>query len=606
MTFNIFIFTVLSSILLSDAAFILSNIHKESKPASKKWILNIVHTNDMHSRFEETNAMSATCTENDKNLGQCYGGFPRIATLVREARKSPTPALFLNAGDTYQGSAWFIKYQWEVVAKFLNILKPDAATLGNHEFDLGPKGLVPFLNNAAFPIVACNLDFSKEPELAATNVTKSIVLNVEGRKIAIIGYLTPDTKAISHPANVIFHDEIESLKKEIKKLKNEQKVDIFIGLGHSGYEVDKKIAKEVEDLDLIIGGHSHSFLYTGKIPSSEVPAGLYPTEIVQKSGRRVYVVQAYAFTKYLGNIFVSFDEYGEIDHIEGRPILVDKSIKEATDVLDELNKMKPALKELTQRTVAYTKVVLNGSRALCRNRECSMGNLITDAMIDYYQTEYAGDDGWTDTAIAIHNSGSVRGSIIKGPNQPITYDDVLTVLPFGNVMGKTILTGRQIFKMLEHSVAEFGPGRTDFSGQFLHFSGLQVAYDITQPVGSRVLPNSVYVRCAKCKEPEYERLQWNKKYSVAMHNFLYEGGNGYNMFKTPFSTWASSGLPMDQVLALYLEKIKYLIHMGTERRIKFANRSDCDARRKRSNKIFKTQRQHRPTKTSSGTRRVHH
>lgn len=77
-------------------------------------------------RFEQTSALSTKCTTIEASQGKCYGGFARLATLIRQARKSNIPTLFLNAGDTYQGSAWFTVHKWKIVSKFMNILKPDA------------------------------------------------------------------------------------------------------------------------------------------------------------------------------------------------------------------------------------------------------------------------------------------------------------------------------------------------------------------------------------------------------------------------------------------------------------------------------------------------
>lgn len=202
-------------------------------------------------------------------------------------------------------------------------------SLGNHEFDDSVEGLIPFIQNASFPIVTSNLDLSKQPDLAATKLKNSTILTVNGVKIGVIGYLTPETKIIARTENVIFLDEVESIRREAKQLKS-QGVNILIAVGHSGFEMDKKIGREVEDIDIVIGGHTNTFLYNGIQPDLEVPEGLYPTEVIQKSGRKVYVVQAYAYTKYLGNLTVTFDDKGEVTDINGNPILVDSSIEQVS------------------------------------------------------------------------------------------------------------------------------------------------------------------------------------------------------------------------------------------------------------------------------------
>lgn len=528
--------------------------------------LRILHTNDMHSRFEETSKLSTVCSKNDAKAGKCYGGFARIATLVREARKSPTPCIFLNAGDTYQGSIWFNVYKWKVVTKFLNILAPNVTSLGNHEFDDGVDGLIPFIENATFPIVTSNLDLSKQPNLAATKLLNSTVLTVNNTKIGVIGYLTQETKLIARSEDVIFLDEVESIRREAKALK-QQGVDILIALGHSGFEVDKRIGREVEDIDLVIGGHTNTFLYNGKQPDSEVPEGLYPTVVTQKSGRKVYVVQAYAYTKYMGNFTVTFDTEGEVMNIKGNPILVDNSIEQAKDILDELEQMRGAIDNISLTVVGKTRVLLEGDSKICRREECNLGNLITDAMIDYNAGEYAGRDGWTDAAIAFHNGGSIRTSITRANDDKITMGDVLSVLPFHNAIMKVSMTGDLILSVLEWSVQNLEMNVTaNLFGAFTQFSGLQVIYDLSKPKNSRVI--SVQVQCADCNVPTYSKLEKNKTYNALLLDFMQSGGDGYTMLKDLKAQ--PLGVTTAETLVEYLKKHSP-VHPGVEWRISYVN-----------------------------------
>ena len=111
--------------------------------------------------------------------------------------------------------------------------------------------------------------------------------------------------------SVKFLDEITSINAEAQRL-NDNGVNIIIAVGHSGFKKDKEIAKHVPLVDVVIGGHSNTFLYTGTPPSNEVPVGPYPTIVVQSSGKKVPVVQAYAYTKYLGHLNLKFDENGKL------------------------------------------------------------------------------------------------------------------------------------------------------------------------------------------------------------------------------------------------------------------------------------------------------
>ncbi|XP_077260302.1 protein 5NUC isoform X2 [Temnothorax americanus] len=445
----------------------------------------------------------------------------------------------------------------------MNLLAPDAISLGNHEFDDGVEGLIPFIQNASYPILTTNLDLSEQPDLAATNLKNSTILEVSGKKIGVIGYLTPETKILSTTEKVIFKDEVESIREEVKKLK-EKGVDILIALGHSGFEVDKKIAREVEDIDLVIGGHTNTFLYRGLPPDVEVPEGFYPTEVVQKSGRKVYVVQAYAYTKYLGNFSVSFDIKGEVTHIEGNPILVDANVEEAEDVLKMINEKKGPIDQLQQQVIGKTRVLLDGDSKNCRRRECNMGNLICDALLDYYAGEYLNKDGWTDAAIAVQNSGSIRSSITRARDDQVTRGDILSVLPFGNVIVKASMTGQQLLSMLEWSVHNIDnlTSTGNLFGAYLQYSGLQVVYDVSQPPNSRVV--SVQVQCAACRVPAYGQLQKNVTYNVLVNNFLAKGGDGFHMLEglktTPLSVTTS------EVLEQYFKKHSP-VHPGVEWRI---------------------------------------
>ncbi|XP_078036024.1 protein 5NUC [Augochlora pura] len=526
--------------------------------------LRIVHTNDMHARFEQTSRLSSICSEKDAKNGKCYGGFARLATLIRQARRSSVPCLFLNAGDTYQGSIWYNVYKWKVVAKFLNLLAPNATSLGNHEFDDGVAGLVPFIQNASFPIVTANLDLSKQPDLAATNLLNSTVLTVNGTKIGIIGYLTPETKTISQTDNVIFLDEVASIRKEVKRLKT-QGVNILIAVGHSGFEVDKKIAREVEDIDIVIGGHTNTFLYNGKQPDLETPEGLYPTTVVQESGRKVYVVQAYAYTKYLGNFTVKFNPKGEVTEIKGNPVLVDSSIEQAQDILDELEGMREAINNVSYNVVGKTHVLLQGDSKVCRRVECNLGNLITDSMIDFNAREYGSKDGWTDAAIAFQNGGSIRTSISRGNDDKVTMGDILSVLPFHNSILKVKITGEMILSVLEWSVYHLNVNTTvSLPGAFIQVSGLQVVYDLTKPSNSKVV--SVYVQCANCSIPSYSELKKNETYTVLMPDFMQSGGDGYTMLKD-LKTYPLGSTTAETLSQYFMQHSP--VHAGVEWRISY-------------------------------------
>ncbi|XP_044272833.1 protein 5NUC-like [Tribolium madens] len=483
--------------------------------------LTILHNNDLHSRFEETSRNSGTC----KDKKECVGGFARTAHEIRRfrtaANDSGNSVLFLNAGDTYVGTAWFAVHKWKICVKFLNLLKPDVMSLGNHEFDFGVESLAPFVEGAQFPIVAANLDFTEEPSLL--KVKKSVVLDISGRKVGIVGHLTPDTRIMSQPGKVKFLDVVESVKKETEVL-DAAGVKIIIILGHSGFDMDLKIAAEVPLADVVIGGHTNTFLWNGAQPDLEKPEDMYPKVVVQKGGKKVPVVQAYAYAKYLGVLNVTFDGKGDLIGFKGQPIFLDNGIPQDQDVLDLLEEFRPAVDDIDKEVVGKSAVVLDASANKCRVVECNLGNLIADSFVYYIAAQHVGP-GWTDTPIGLINGGSVRTIIdpsVHGGN--ITRGELMGTLPFDNQIVSFKLTGSQILETLE--IGARSNGETS-KGEFLQFSGLHVVYNMKKPAYSRVV--SVKVRCGNCSVPIYEPLDPKKAYGVVAPSFLTTGGDGHEI-----------------------------------------------------------------------------
>ncbi|XP_058824155.1 protein 5NUC [Topomyia yanbarensis] len=497
-------------------------------PRNENFQLVILHNNDMHARFEQTGAYGNDCQPEDVGNNRCYGGFARVAHKIREYRKEEAngglPVLYLNAGDTYTGTPWFTIFKDNITAAFLNLLKPDAISLGNHEFDLGVEGLVPFLNEVDFPVLATNLDLSETPSMQNTkSLHNSIVFVKEGVKIGVIGYLTPETKQLTPSNTVLYTDEIQAINKEAAVLKA-QGVNILIALGHSGLERDQQIAAGCPDIDLVIGGHSHTFLYTGAQPDNNPPEGPYPVMVKNLAGRDVPVVQAYAYTKYLGHMKLEFDPSGNLVSFDGSPILLNGAVARDSDVLQLLELYRPGIQTL-EEVIGQTKVLLDSTR--CRFEECNIGNMIADSMVKTYalsrdeKSEY-----WTDASIAFIQGGGIRDSIVPGVDGNITKKDLLTVLPFGNAVILAEVTGEIIRLMLEHSVARYD-GIQGY-GEFLQMAGIHVVYDLSKPPGQRVA--SIEVQCAHCSIPTYGPIYDYDRYKIFMNQFLWEGGDGYDMF----------------------------------------------------------------------------
>lgn len=522
--------------------------------------LTVLHTNDVHSHFLETDPFGGRCKPENKN--RCVGGAARHLFMVRKFRRERENVLFLNAGDYFQGTAWYTVLKYKPVADVVKLLNFNAMCLGNHEFDDGPAGLAPFLKEVEgiVPILASNVNFSGSHELKDLQVNKSIILNIGSKAVGIIGAVTPDTKGISSPGpGVTFTDDLKSIREEAIVLK-QSGVHIIIALTHVGYRRDIEIAREIPEISLVVGGHSHSFLFTGDDhPKEDKPVGPYPTIVKRVDRTQALVVQAYWFGKYMGHIDVTFGEYGELKSWKGKPLLLNQSIPEDQAMLGVLQKYEPNVTASTKAVVGSSKVVLNADNGVCRREECNIGNFVADAFFEFFADKRASVRGaWSDVNGCIVNGGSIRGSIASGT---VTRGDLMTVMPFSNTLVVVTLTGAQLWDLFEFSVENYNPKEP--TGGFLQISGFYVSFDMTQPEMKRV--TSVDVLCSNCSVPRYEPLDDRRVYKVVTVSYMYKGGDGYD-FKHVINAADAGDLDYD-AFERYLQKMSP-VKAKIERRIK--------------------------------------
>ncbi|XDV42403.1 hypothetical protein PO909_011075 [Leuciscus waleckii] len=359
-----------------------------------------------------------------------------------------------------------------------------------------------------------------------------------------------------------FQDEITALQLEVDKL-IALGVNKIIALGHSGFAVDKTIAKKVRGVDVVIGGHTNTFLFTGDPPSTEVPAGSYPFMVDSEDGRKVPVVQAFAFGKYLGFLKVTFDSNGNVVKYSGNPILLNSSVTPDPDIQAEVDNWRKNLANYSSQYVGQTLVYLNGTFEECRFRECNLGNLICDAMV-HHNIKYADETQWNHVSSCILNGGSIRSPIDeRNRNGSISMEDLIAVLPFGGTFDLVQINGSALREVFEHSVRRYG-GST---GEFLQVSGFQLVYDISKLPGNRV--KSVNVLCTDCRMPRYEPLNPKKLYKVVLPSYLVDGGDGYTMIKDQKLKHDSGDLDI-AVVASYITERKR-VHPVVEGRIQFSS-----------------------------------
>ena len=497
-------------ILTSTCALALS-----AGAATAEYSLTILHTNDFHDRFEPISKYDSGCSAEDNDAGECFGGVARMVTAVTEARARSNNVILVDGGDQFQGTLFYTYYKGAMTAEFMNQLGYDAMTVGNHEFDDGPEVLRGLIDAVDFPVLMSNADISGE-ELLSGAIEKSTIIERGGERIGLIGLTPQNTNELASPGpNVIFSAPAEAVQAEVDRLEAEG-VNKIIVLSHSGYNVDIAIAQATTGVDVIVGGHSHTLL-----GDFEDAAGPYPTMVGDTA-----IVQARSYGKYLGELNVTFDDDGVITEASGAPVTIDGTVAEDTAAKERVAELAIPLEEIRNRVVAETADVLTGDRTICRVMECSMGNLIADAMLDR-----VADQG---IVIALQNSGGIRADIDAGE---VTMGEVLTVLPFQNTLSTFQISGATLMEALENSASQIEDG----SGRFLQVAGMTLTVDLSMDPGSRI--SDVMVGGAP--------IDPAATYGVVSNNFVRNGGDGFAMFTDAANAY-DFGPDLADVVAEYM------------------------------------------------------
>ena len=275
--------------------------------------LTILHTNDQHSRIEPFDSSYS------RNPNQ--GGFARRAALIQKIRKEEKNVLLLDSGDTFQGTPYFNFFGGELEFKLMSMMGYDASTMGNHDFDDGLEGFKKVLPNAKFPFICSNYDFKNTILDGQTLPYK--VFNKNGIKVGIFGVGIELAGLVGKKSygETVYLNPVEIAQHYATFLRNEKKCDLVICLSHIGYDYkdnprkisDKILASQTDGIDLILGGHTHTFL-----PE--------PQTFVNKSGKNVMVNQVGWAGLLLGKINFYFDKNKKVKNISWNNQVIDDSI----------------------------------------------------------------------------------------------------------------------------------------------------------------------------------------------------------------------------------------------------------------------------------------
>lgn len=295
--------TAVSSALLGVGGLSLSSFNTADV---KK--ITVLHTNDVHSHIDPFPA------NDPKNPNM--GGVGRRAAIIDQIRKTEENVLLLDAGDIFQGTPYFNYYGGELEFKLMSMMKYDLATIGNHDFDNGIEGLFAQLPHAKFDFVSANYDFRNT--ILDTHIKQYKIFKKAGIKIGIFG-LGVELKGLVDPKlskETVYNDPIEIATHVSTKLKEVEKCDLIICLSHIGFEYkndpekvcDLILARKTRNIDLIIGGHTHTFL---------------DKPVIEKNldGQDVLINQVGAYGINLGRIDFYFDDKMNLS-ATGRKIII--------------------------------------------------------------------------------------------------------------------------------------------------------------------------------------------------------------------------------------------------------------------------------------------
>ncbi|WP_252179655.1 bifunctional UDP-sugar hydrolase/5'-nucleotidase UshA [Endozoicomonas sp. 4G] len=499
---SIKLFTATALTLSISGCSLFQTQPEVSYQQDKTYKLTVLHTNDHHGRFW-------------KDSKGRYGMAARM-TLIKQIREEVEAeggqVLLLSGGDINTGVPESDLQDAVPDFKGMNMLGYDAMAVGNHEFDNPRKVLEMQEDLANFPFLSANIIDDKTGKPLFEPYT---LFDVDGLQVAVMGLTTNDTPKQTSPENIVgltFEEPVEAASKLVPEL--EKKADVIIATTHMGHYAngnyganapgDVTLARSVDGIDLIVGGHSQDPLFKPD----------------QQNG--TYIVQAWEWGKFVGRADFEFKN-GDLKLVDYQLIAVNHENAEvllAQDpaMLELLTPYQEKGTKMVQGTVGSVDERLLGERKEVRFKPTNLGTLVTEAFI-----------AKTGADFAVMNGGGIRASIDKGE---ISYKDVLTVMPFGNTLSTVEMTGQEVLDYL--AVVANKPAD---SGAFAHFSGVEMTINDGKVSNVKVAGDKIDI---------------NKTYKMALMDFSADGGDNYPKL-TDKASYVDTGFVDADVLKEYIE-----------------------------------------------------
>lgn len=514
-----------------------------------KLTMKILHINDVHSNLE---ASDVDLSFDGVETACEVGGMAKIASKINELKSETSNCLILHAGDAVQGTLFYTLFEGEADAEVMNAIGFDVMAIGNHEFDDGDEWLAGFIQSLTCPVISANIEVPSDNVLYDL-YEPYIIKEVDGEQIGIIGLtIAGKTQNSSQPSDeVVFEDEVEATQDAVDEL-IAQGVKKIILVSHYGYENVLSLAGQVSDIDVIVDGDSHTLL--GDFSAYDLAAsGDYPTMTTNADGDKVAVVQAWEYSKVLGELDVTFN--GDVlESCSGTPYLMlgdtftreDDNGDDYTLADDELAAVLALINADAQLDIVsddedvaaiietYAQevdvlgetVIGTAGEDLLHNRvpghayngvTLDLGSQIAPIVAKaFYEMDSNAD-------VCIQNGGGVRISVYQGD---ISYDTAYTLLPFSNTLFEISMYGSEIKSVLEDAVENIAQGGG--TGSFPYSYALRYDVDATQAYGSRIIDIEFKDRLTGA----WSDFDESQMYVVVTNNYIAGGKDGYSTFAT--------------------------------------------------------------------------
>jgi len=412
------------------AALLVALLALVPSAAAQTASLTILHTNDTHGHLFPFSYPDAAASGRELQGMRVYrdiGGIARRATLVKQIRQElgsrGTPVWLVDVGDYSDGTPFSTEYHGEADVAAMNAVGYDLGTLGNHEFNYAAAQVRKLIGLTKYELVSANIT----DRATGKPLLKPYVIRKVGPvRVAVLGLITKE--AATYPAGkeaFDVADEIATARQTVTALRGQ--ADIIVALSHAGEVVDRRLAEQVPDIDVIVGGHSHT-----RLPSGDMVWHSQDLKVSSVNG--TVIVQAHQWGGELGRVDLLFvkDEAGtwQVDRYRARLIPVTPEFPEDPGVAAVVNEFwKPIASQ-------YGEVVGQaGGEFASRGDDQAEYNLVADAVRESFSAEFG-----------MENMGGVRAPLIRGA---ITKADLVTLDPFNNTVVTFTATGKQIRDILQ-------------------------------------------------------------------------------------------------------------------------------------------------------------